>query len=119
MYIWNNLNEKNKNFLNLIFLLRSMPLLLLSPFSMSDNLVGGGGGNNSTSSNQTNNIGTSWRSGGGSGGGTTAGSAATLMSSTAAGVASVESTSAMQKRGAERLFQYMEADGSDPEDYSR
>lgn len=30
-----------------------------------------------------------------------------------------ESTSSMQKRGAERLFQYMEADGSDPEDYSR
>lgn len=28
-------------------------------------------------------------------------------------------SSASQKRGAERLFQYMEADGSDPEDYTR
>lgn len=27
--------------------------------------------------------------------------------------------SSSQKRGAERLFQYMEADGSDPEDYTR
>lgn len=29
------------------------------------------------------------------------------------------SSSGSQKRGAERLFQYMEADGSDPEDYAR
>lgn len=29
------------------------------------------------------------------------------------------SSSSSQKRGAERLFQYMEADGSDPEDYTR
>lgn len=29
------------------------------------------------------------------------------------------SNSSSQKRGAERLFQYMEADGSDPEDYTR
>lgn len=26
---------------------------------------------------------------------------------------------AAQKRGSERLFQYLEADGSDPEDYAR
>lgn len=26
---------------------------------------------------------------------------------------------ATQKRGSERLFQYLEADGSDPEDYAR
>lgn len=31
----------------------------------------------------------------------------------------VGSSSGSQKRGAERLFQYMEADGSDPEDYAR
>lgn len=30
-----------------------------------------------------------------------------------------ESLPTNQKRGAERLFQYFEADGSDPEDYSR
>lgn len=29
------------------------------------------------------------------------------------------SSSSIQKRGAERLFQYMEADGSDPEDYQK
>lgn len=29
------------------------------------------------------------------------------------------STNPNQKRGAERLFQYLEADGSDPEDYAR
>lgn len=29
------------------------------------------------------------------------------------------SNNSRQKRGAERLFQYLEADDSDPEDYSR
>lgn len=63
----------------------------------TDNLVGG--------TNQQN-LGNNWRS---------STSASTLLSS----AASSESTSTIQKRGAERLFQYMEADGSDPEDYSR
>lgn len=70
--------------------------------SMSDNLVVG-------QTNNSNNIGNNWRSNG-SGGGSTA-----IMSSSSG----VESTSSIQKRGAERLFQYMEADGSDPEDYTR
>lgn len=63
---------------------------------MSDNLV----------ANNNPNLGSnSWR--------TTSTTATTIMSS------GVESTSSTQKRGAERLFQYMEADGSDPEDYTR
>lgn len=68
--------------------------------TISDNL-----GVNST--NNSNNIGNNWRS-------TTS---STIMSSTSG--SGVESTSSIQKRGAERLFQYMEADGSDPEDYTR
>lgn len=71
--------------------------------SMSDNLVVG-------QTNNSNNIGNNWRSSGSGGGGSTA-----IMSSSSG----VESTSSIQKRGAERLFQYMEADGSDPEDYTR
>lgn len=55
--------------------------------------------------NNNPNLGNSWR--------TAATTATTIMSS------GVESTSSTQKRGAERLFQYMEADGSDPEDYTR
>lgn len=47
------------------------------------------------------------------------GSTSAAMAAAAGIVVPGESTSSMQKRGAERLFQYMEADGSDPEDYSR
>lgn len=70
-----------------------------------------------------NNIHNNWRTV--SGGGTliaTSGSGGPLgMAATTAivQVPSVESVLSMQKRGAERLFQYMEADGSDPEDYAR
>lgn len=62
--------------------------------SMPDNLV----------ANNNPNLGNNWRA---------ASTTSTIMSS------GVESTSSTQKRGAERLFQYMEADGSDPEDYTR
>lgn len=65
--------------------------------NMSDNLV----------TNNNPNLGNSWRT---SSNNTTT---TTIIPS------GVESTSSTQKRGAERLFQYMEADGSDPEDYTR
>lgn len=68
------------------------------------------------SDNNPNNIGNSWRPG------TLIASAASTLGMAASAVVtvpSVESVLSMQKRGAERLFQYMEADGSDPEDYAR
>lgn len=67
-----------------------------------------------------NNINLNWRpSTGGGSISNTLGMAGGSASVAASAVPSVESVLSMQKRGAERLFQYMEADGSDPEDYSR
>lgn len=72
------------------------------------------------------NIANSWRPGttlitsAGGGGGSIVGTLSGMIGATTiVTVPSVESVLSMQKRGAERLFQYMEADGSDPEDYAR
>lgn len=72
--------------------------------------------NNTANSNSQNNnqtsISNNWRS-------TTTSSVMASSSSVGVAIDNSNSTSSIQKRGAERLFSYMEADGSDTEDYTR
>lgn len=69
---------------------------------------------NSSNNNQTT-ISNNWRS-------STTTSSMSTSTNPGVGVLGADNsntTASIQKRGAERLFSYMEADGSDTEDYSR